>query len=665
LATHDSLRRSFVRFDTFSVDLSSAELFRSGMRVPIQGQPLQVLRVLLEAEGNVVTREQLRAAVWPQDTFVDFEHGVNTAVKKLRQALDDSAECPRFVETLPKIGYRFIVPVEWVADEIRNDPPPPIGPIAPGSTSVRPFAATASPQLTENTVVGNAASEVVLTRLGSRKRFMMLSAIAGLLLILASVVYLRRSYPAPTSATQKRVMLAVLPFQNMSNDPGQEYFSDGLTEETITDLGQLSPEHLGVIARTSAMTYKHTDKSISQIGRELGVDYVLEGSVRREGGQARISAQLIRTSDQTHLWAQNYQRDLHDLLQIENELGTAIARQVQGNLTPQQQVDLSKMRPVNPDAYDLYLKGRFYWNQNNRDAMKESVGYFQQAIAKDPDFALAYVGLANAYNKGTFWGAYSPQESRPKAKAAATKALALDPSLAEAHTILGMEKSFYEFDFPGAQKEFLKAIELNPNYAYAHLWYSACYLAPMGRMPEAIAENKKALELDPLSMTINDIMAMTYMSAGDYENSYRQFQHTIAMDPNSVIDHAGLSFLLKITGRYEEGIEENEKKELLFGSSAEDVATRATMFRQALKKGGEKGMWQKELELKKPWDESPDIIASLYALTGDKDRAFEWLDKAYAERDMGIIGLKVDPAFTNLHGDPRFAALLRRMGLPE
>jgi len=635
------------------------------VRVPIQGKPLQLLRVLLEARGEVVTREQLRAAVWPQDTFVDFEHGVNTAVKKLRHALKDSAECPKFIETLPKIGYRFLVPVEWVSDEIRDHPLRPIVTNAPPLTAVHPFVAAASPDLSERTVVGNLATEVVRVRLGRRKGLWVLSAIAGLLLILASVIYSRRAHSLPSSVNQKRVMLAVLPFQNISNDPGQEYFSDGLTEETITDLGQLSPEHLGVVARTSAMAYKHTNKTVSQIGRELCVDFILEGSVRREGGQARVSAQLIRVSDQTHLWAQNYQRDLHDVLRIQNELGTAIARQVQVNLTPQRQVDPSKMRTVNPDSYDLYLKGRFYGNQNNRDAMKESVGYFQQAIAKDPDFALAYVGVASAYNNGTFWGAYSPKESWPKAKAAATKALALDPSLAEAHTILGMEKSFYEFDFPGAQIEFLNAIVLNPNYADAHLWYSACYLAPMGRMSEAIAENKKALELDPLSLLINDIMAMTYMNAGDYESSYRQFQHTIAMDPNSVIDHAGLSFLLKITGRYEEGIEENEKKELLFGSSAEDVATRATMFRQALKKGGEKGMWQKELELKKPWDESPDGIATLYALTGDKDQAFEWLDKAYAERDMGIIGLKVGPAFKNLHGDPRFAALLRRMGVPE
>jgi TolB-like protein/DNA-binding winged helix-turn-helix (wHTH) protein/Flp pilus assembly protein TadD len=631
-----------IRTGLFEIDVGSGEIRKEGRRIPIQEQPFRVLAMLLERPGEVITREELQARIWPADTFVGFDEGINTAMRKLRMAFGDSADNPRFIETIPRRGYRFVAPVD--------------------------DAAAAAPQMSESVAAEDTAPDLSRAQPRSRRRLVIAMAAAALLMVLASATYLLRlwrSHAPSNSTAPKRVMLAVLPFQNMSNDPEQEYFSDGLTEETITDLGQLTPEHLGVIARTSAMAYKHTNKTVSQIGRELGVDYILEGSVRREGGEARVSAQLIRVSDQTHLWAQNYQRELHDLLQIQNELGTAIARQVQGNLTPQQQIDLSKTRPVNPEVYDLYLKGRFYLNQKNRDAMKESVGYFQQAIAKDPDFALAYVGLANAYNSGTFWGAYSPQESRPKAKAAATKALALDPSLAEAHTILGMEKSFYEFDFPGAQKEFLKAIELNPNYAYAHLWYSACYLAPMGRMPEAIAENKKALELDPLSLLINGIMAMTYMNAGDYENSYRQFQHTIAMDPYSVIDHAGLSFLLKITGRYEEGIEENEKKELLFGSSAEDVATRATMFRQALKKGGEKGMWQKELELKKPWDESPGTFAILYALIGDKDRAFEWLDKAYAERDMGIILLKVDPAFKNLHGDPRFAALLRRMGLPE
>ena len=641
-----------IRTGLFEIDLGSGDVHKEGRRIPLQDQPFRVLAMLLERPGELVTREQLQARLWPADTYVGFDEGLNTAIRKLRLLFGDSADNPRFIETLPRRGYRFIAPVNDIAD----------AKVGPGQTSpkdLEPSPLTAVP--TDN--------EPGITVARSRYWKLAAFAVACLLLILIAVtMYLARRRSASKPVASKRVMLAILPFQNLSNDPTQEYFSDGLTEETITDLGQLSPEQLGVIARTSAMSYKHTNKTVSQIGRELGVDYILEGSVRREGGEARVSAQLIRVSDQTHVWAQNYQRELHDLLQIENELGTAIARQVQGNLTPQRQVDLSKTRTVDPDAYDLYLKGRFYWNQRNPAAMKESVGYFQQAITKDPDFALAYVGLADAYNIGNLLGPYSAEESLPKAKAAATKALTLDPSLAEAHAALGMEMSHYEFDFPGAQKEFLRAIELNPNSAYAHLFYSSCYLAPMGRMQEAITETKKALELDPLSVPINNFMAVTYMFAGDYEKSYRQFQHTIAIDPTFPNAHTVLSLLLKVMGRYEEGIEEYEKSQLLLGSSPEDAAANATVLRQAFKKGGEKGLWQKDLELNLARLKfgSPGVVAAVYALAGDKDRAFEWLDKAYAERDgESITYLKVDPAFKNLRDDPRFGNLLRRMGLPE
>jgi len=631
-----------VRTGLFEIDVRSGDLHKAGRRVPLQEQPFRVLAMLLERPGEIVTREELQARLWPADTFVGFDEGINTAIRKLRIAFDDSADNPRFIETLPRRGYRFVAPVQDA-----------VVPLTRPSESV-------------------AAVAVELPARTGRGKTLIVALASALLLVLATVVYLRRTHPPSTSAVPQRVMLAVLPFQNMSNDPAQEYFSDGLTEETITDLGQLSPEHLGVVARTSAMAYKHTDKTVSQIGRELGVDYILEGSVRREGGEARVSAQLIRVSDQTHLWAQNYQRQLHDLLQIENELGTVIARQVEINLTPQQVIDLAKMRTVDPEAYDLYLKGRFYWNERNPAAIKESVAYFQQAAAKDPNFALPYVGLADSYNIGNIVGAYSAKESLPKAKVAAIKALTLDPSLAEAHAALGMELSHYEFDFPGAQREFLKAIELNPNSAYAHLFYSNCYLAPMGRMGEAIAENKKALELDPLSLPINNFMGMTYMFAGDYEKSYQQFQHTISMDPTFPLAHEYLSGLLKLTGRYEEGIEEHEKAEVLGGFSPEDAAAEANMLRQALKTGGEKGMWEKNLELLLPEMKrsgevsSPGLVAAVYALAGDKDHAFEWLNQAYVERDGASITLaKVDPTFKNLHGDPRFADLLRRLGLPE
>ncbi len=638
-APASSVRR--IRTGLFEIDLCAGDLHKAGRRVPLQEQPFRVLAMLLERPGEVVTREELQTRLWPADTYVGFDEGLNTAIRKLRVAFDDSADNPRFVETLPRRGYRFVAPVHDAGAPFPLLPPK-----------------------------GAAAGATPRTRSGRRK--MLAAVVAPALLLVAAIgIYLGRSRSS-TAIAPKRLMLAVLPFQNMSNDPQQDYFSDGLTEETITDLGQLSPEHLGVIARTSAMSYKHTNKTVSQIGRELGVDYILEGSVRREGGEARVSAQLIRVSDQTHLWAQNYQRHLHDLLQIENELGTVIARQVQINLTPQQEIDLSKIRTADPDAYDLYLKGRFYWNERNPAAIKESIRYFQQAATKDPDFALAYVGLADAYNIGNIMGAFSPKDSLPLAKAAATEALSLDPSLAEAHAALGMELSHYEFDFPGAQKEFLRAIELNPNSAYAHLFYSNCYLAPMGRMAEAIAENEKALELDPLSLPINNFMAMTYMFAGDYEKSYQQFQHTIAMDPTFPLAHEYFSFLLKMMGRYEEGIDEHEKAELLSGASPKDATAEAASMLQAFKTGGQHGLWQKNIELilaaqKRSGNDfvSAGVVASVYALSGDRDSAFKWLDQAYTERDgEDITLLKCDPSFKNLRGDPRFADLLRRMGLP-
>jgi TolB-like protein/DNA-binding winged helix-turn-helix (wHTH) protein/Flp pilus assembly protein TadD len=634
-----------VRIGLFEVDFDSGEIHKEGRRVPLQEQPFRVLAMLLERPGVLVTREQLQARLWPADTYVGFDEGLNTAIRKLRVAFSDSAENPRFIETVPRRGYRFIAPV-----------PEPVAPTL---------------QLSESAPV----AETLHDRPGSAPwRALLWPAVALLLfIILAGAVYLAYRPPSPKSDAQKRVMLAILPFQNLSNDPAQEYFSDGLTEETITDLGQLSPQHLGVIARTSAMAYKHTNKTISQIGHELGVDYILEGSVRRDGGKARVSAQLIRVSDQTHLWAQNYDSELHDLLEIEGQLGRAIAQQVQVNLTPQQQVELSKMRTVDPEAYDLYLKGRFYWNQRNPAAIKESIGYLLRATSKDPNFALAYASLADAYNFSNIMGLYSPKQSSPQANAAATKALALDPSLAEAHAALGMEKSHYEFDFPGAQREFLKAIELNPNSAYAHLFYSNCYLSPMGRTAEAIAENKKALELDPLSLPINNFMAMTYMFAGDYERSFQQFQHTIAMDPAFPLAHQYFSWLLAATGKYEEAIKENEKSELLGGSSPEDAAAEASTMLQAFKTGGEKGFWQKNLELtlrmfKRPSGQfvAASVVAGAYARAGDKDKAFEWLDKAYEERDgEDITLLKCDSSWKNLRDDPRFADMQRRLGLPE
>jgi TolB-like protein/DNA-binding winged helix-turn-helix (wHTH) protein/Tfp pilus assembly protein PilF len=653
-----------LRTGLFEIDLAAGRLHKNGRRLPLQEQPFRVLAMLLERPGEVVTRQELQARLWPADTYVGFDEGLNTAIRKLRTAFGDSAGNPRFIETLPRRGYRFIAPVTETtpADGL----PPSIG--------VRLHAGIedhgAVVEADDPRPVEPPATPAHYRR--PWKKILLATTTVVLAFTLVAYIMHRHSSPGSAPPPAQRAMLAILPFQNLSNDPGQEYFSDGLTEETITDLGQVSPENLGVIARTSAMAYKHTDKTVSQIGRELGVDYILEGSVRREGGRARVSAQLIRVSDQTHLWAQNYDRDLKDLLDVQNDLGRSIAEQVSANLTPQRQIELSKKHIVNPEAYDLYLKGRFYWNQRTPGALKESIRYFQEATVKDANFALAYAGLADAYNISNILGLYSPRESFPQAKAAAMRAIELDPSLAEAHAALGMEKSHYEFDFPGAEREFLKALEVNPNSPYAHLFYSNCFLMPMGKTAQAIAENKRAVEIDPLSLPINNFMGMTYMLAGDNGNAYRQFQHTIAMDPSFPLAHDYFSWLLTTMGRYEDAIKEHEKSEVLSGSTPEEAATEATVMERAFKGGGEKGFWQKHLELElearnQPGAEaSPFVLAAAYSMAGQTDKAFEWLEKGYEEHEgQDLTLLKFDPAFKSLRSDPRFSAMLRKIGLPD
>lgn len=655
-----------VRAGLFDVDLGVGELRKNGIRVPLQEQPFRVLSVLLERPGEMVTREQLQERLWPADTFVGFDEGINTAIRKLRQAFGDSADNPRFIETLPRRGYRFIAPV---SESPRPDAVAALIDRAP--VAGREEDAHAAGGAQEDGGEIRAAEQ---PRPRRRLWFLYLgvgSAVVLLCGLWAVSRLIRRRAPA-TSAPPTRIMLAILPFQNLSNDPKQDYFSDGLTEETITDLGELSPERMGVIARTSAMAYKNTNKTISQIGRELGVNYILEGSVRREGGRARVSAQLIRVSDQTHLWAESYDRELHDVLDIENELGRAIAQQVQANLSPERRTLLAKTRPVNPEAYDLYLKGRYYWNQRTPEGIKESIDYFEQAARKDPNFALAYAGLADAYNISNILGLYTPKESLPESRRAAEKAIMLDPTLAEAHAALGMEKSHYEFDFAGAEKEFQTALELNPSSAYAHLFYSNCYLMPMGREAEALAENQKAVMLDPLSLPINNFLGMTYMFVGDYEKSYRQFQHTIEIDPTFPLAHEYFAGLLTAMGKYEQAVEENERAEVLSGSSPERAASEAAAKIEVLKRGGEKAYWQLILvrTLKQYQQDPRSVLASgvssAYAQAGNLDKAFEWLDKAYDERDgQDITLLKYDFSFRNLHQDPRYVAFQRRMGLPE
>jgi TolB-like protein/DNA-binding winged helix-turn-helix (wHTH) protein/Tfp pilus assembly protein PilF len=562
--------------DGLELDRSSYELRRAGRALKLERIPLDILFLLVERSGQLVSREEIIAKIWGKDVFLDTDSSINGAIRKLRNALKDDPENPIFVQTVTGKGYRFNAAL------LEAKIPAQEGVIASLESSK-----TVAPQ---ESVVSAARRE----RRDALKSWPWVASLgASLVMVLAIGLYWVRLGPRSQSASEHRVMLAVLPFANLSNDPKQEYFSDGLTEETITDLGELNPERLGVIARTSAASYKHTTKTIAQIGRELGVDYILEGSVRREDGVARISAQLIRVKDQVHLWAHNYDRETGGLLALQNELGRAIAQQVQVKLAPPHAGRSTNKYAPNPEAYELYLKGRFYVKQRTFPEVDKSTEYFQRSIEKDPSFALAYAGLADSHLANAI---RSPQTFYPKAKAAASRALELDDDLAEAHAALGAEKADFEYDWPGAEQEFKRAIQLNPNYAEAHFRYAYSYLTPLGKSEQAIAEMKKALELDPFSRIYNTVLGITYFYARKYDQAEEQFKKAIELNPDFFVTYYHFAWLYSQTGEYLNAISELTKGRLRSGddrvkiAASEDIALRKTFGAD-----GARGFWQQIL----------------------------------------------------------------------
>jgi TolB-like protein/thioredoxin-like negative regulator of GroEL len=491
-----------------------------------------------------------------------------------------------------------------------------------------------------------------------------IAAVIIMALLILAAYFARQLFPRRVNPSGgDRVMLAVLPFLNFSGDPSQEYFNDGLTEEMITKLGSADPQRLGVIARTSAMKYKNTHEDVHQIGRELGVDYVLEGSVRREGDRVRISAQLIQVRDQTHLWAESYERDAHDTLALEIVVANTIADQVERTLSPPHLLARrTNARPVNPEAYDLYLKGRFYWNQRTEASFWKGIESFKQAIEKDPNFAQAYVGLADCYILLGPNDALPAKQVYPLAKAAVLNALRLDDALAEAHASLGFVTLLYDWNPAQAEIEFRRAIELDPSYATAHHWY-AYDLAAMKRSDEAVAEIRRALELDPLSPIINTDVGQILFLARRNDEAIVQCQKTIALDPefNQVYWYLGLLYEQK--GMFDKAFDAFLKATPGPSDSPQGVA-----YRAAYRNSGIKGYWRQRLGMLERQSEkqyiSPWTFAVSYSLMGDRDRALEKLEKAFGERYPSVIFVQIEPVFDNLRSDPRFAELLHRISSP-
>ncbi len=632
-----------IRFGPFEVNRHAGELRKHGIRIKLSGQPFEVLTLLLERPGEVVTYEELRAKLWQADTFVDFEHGLHAAVNKLRQALGDSAEHPRYVENLPRRGYRFVAAVRWAAE-------------APETPSVAPAEKQTAPEQM-------AASASVAQRRGALGRQgTTLLGIATVLVALGAGYFSLRNWRQPSPSAGSGIQsLAVLPLVNLSRDPEQEYFADGMTDELITDLAKIGA--LRVISRTSVMRYKGTKKSLPEIAGELNVDAVVEGTVLRSGNRVRITAQLIRAATEKHLWAESYEGDLSDILPLQGKVAGAIASEIRIRLTPQQQASLARARPVDPEAYQLYLKGRYHWNKRTLEGLRKAMEYFQQAVDKDPAYALAYAGLADTYVPLTNWGWLSPREAMPKARAAALKALEIDDRLAEAHVSLGMVGLVYDWDWPTAGKHFERSLALNPASPAAHLWYSN-YLMALGRSDEALAEAKRAVDLDPVSPDLNHHIAWLLNMVRRSDEAIEQERKTLEMDPGFPPAHSVLAGAYLAKGMYREALAEAEKLSALSPGSPAALLSMASVHAGS----GERSQALRELNelraLSKRRYVPSDYFAIVYLRLGDKDQAFTWLEKAYEERTGLLPWLKVSRTWDPLRSGPRFADLVRRMGFP-
>jgi TolB-like protein/DNA-binding winged helix-turn-helix (wHTH) protein/Tfp pilus assembly protein PilF len=662
---HSQSPAETVRFGVFELDLRTRELHKQGIKIRLQEQPLLILQALLERPGEVVTREELRARIWPADTFVDFDHGLYSAMKRLRDVLGDSAESPRFIETLARRGYRFIAPVD-----AQSKQGPPSSPLPAPEPSPEP-----KPE-----------NEVQPTRFGKRVVWLG-SAVLAVILALFLVPNIGRilNWLGLTSTVRHPRSLAVLPLANLSSDSAQDYFADEMTEELITELSKL-PD-LKVISRTSVMQYKGTRKPLPQIARELGVEAIVEGAVQRSSNRVRITAQLVNGATDQHLWAEEYDRDLSDVLLLQSEVAHDIARKIDLELSPQQKTRIARgVHPVIPQAYDAYLLGRYYWNKRTADGLQRAGDYFQKAIEQDPHFALAYSGLADYYAFLTLLGGpeiLRPRDAMPKAKAAATRSVELDDSLAETHASLGHVMHNYDWDWPAAEREFKHAIELNPNYSIVHHWY-AHLLMQQGRAQESLAEARRAQELDPLSLFINNGLARQYYLSRQYDQSIAQCRRGLDIDAAYVPARIQLGLALAQKGMLPEAISELERArdqaagyavtdKNAVNSSNSASAARVTlpvvhaMLGHVYAIAGRNSDAEQQLQLLRVAARTRYVAQSyfaiVYAALGDKDQAFAWLEKSYQDRSEQMLYLKVEPLVDPLRSDPRFESLLKRVGL--
>jgi TolB-like protein/DNA-binding winged helix-turn-helix (wHTH) protein len=619
-----------LKFAEFEVDLKAGELRKFGVPQKLAGQPFEVLRVLLEHPQEVVTREEFQQRIWPKDTFVDYDLALRKAITRLREALGDSAENPRFIATVPRRGYRFIAPLSGSAEAVADSPP--------------------------------VQEQGWFSR--SLKTGLALGFGAALMLLVPLVLLLDRSAhgrPATTPTPEIR-SLAVLPLQNLSSDPAQEYFSEGMTDALITDLAQIAS--LRVISRTSVIPYKQVRKSLPEIARELNVDAIVEGTVQRSGDRVRITAQLIQASSDKHLWAHSYQRDMSDVFALERDLTQEIAGQIQAHLAAGEAAQLRPPGPVNPKTLEAYLQGNFYLIRARRCASDEdkrmAARYFEQAVDAEPNFAPAYIGLADSYADLLV----ESREDTAIREKAAERVLALNPDSAEAVATLA-EIKWLDLDWAGAEQEYRRAVALNPNNADAREQLGDL-LGATGRLDEGLKECEIAQALDPNADHLTPILPMR----GENDRAIRELRRLAEILPDDGMVHYSLYRVYLGAGKQGEALQELATACHLFGLLETETNMRKRLafsdYRGALLE------WAKALEHRWAAREAfmPEDLAVAYTASGDKDRAFYWLEQAYQHRDnvgrdWGLQILKTDPLLSPLHSDPRFQNLLKRVGLPN
>jgi TolB-like protein/DNA-binding winged helix-turn-helix (wHTH) protein len=645
-----------VRFGAFEANLHSGEVRKHGLKIKLQDQPFQVLVLLLERSGDMVTREELRQKLWPVEAFVDFDVGLNTAIKRLRDALGDSAETPRFVETLPRRGYRFIAPTEevsgsFVCRKAAENPAP--GGAEPEVLSHRTgLVATASN-------VGKPKIERSWTK-RTRVDFWLALAAAVVLLALFLGVNLRESRGRlPRRADAGHIQsLAVLPLDNLSGDPSQEYFVNGMTDALITNLSKISA--LRVISHTSVNHFKGTKKPLHEIAAELQVDAVVEGSVEREADRVRITANLVQAFPEKHLWAESYDRDLRSILDLESEVARTIADQIRITVTPEERRRMAVSETVDAGAHELYLKGAFYNNKWTKEGFERGIEYFNRALEKDPRNARAYAELAVAYGG---LGIYGDIKGYPKQKAASLKALEIDGTLADAHTTLAWAKFTLDWDAAGAEQEFRRAIELNPSDARAHAWYGT-FLALRGRVEDSLRQVKSARELDPLSLANTSTATfVAHYDARDYDKAIQVCREALDLDPNFLPAHWRLVQVYERTGKLGKALEVQRRAAALDGEDWR-VAREVNLLRKAYAEKGARGYWVQRMELFRTDDPRYQLnVAKVYERLGNKDEAFRWLDTAFKDHVPYLIwDVPANPDLDGLRSDPRYTDLVRRLG---